>query len=106
MLLAALAAMLLTRRGHRQAPAAVATAPAELPHGTVPAGVEQQLEARLAERDALQQQMDAKALSALKLSPVITKTAEVMAKHIREKVKEEPEMSAQALRSWIRDEEV
>ena len=104
LLLAGLVLMLLLRRG-RHAPAAVAGAPAELPHGSAPTGVEQQLEARLAERDALQQQLDAKALSALKLAPVITKTAEVMAKHIREKVKEEPEVSAQVLRSWIREEE-
>ena len=67
--------------------------------------IEQKIQSQLAERDALQQQMEAKALSALKLAPVITKTAEVMAKHIREKVKQEPEVSAQALRSWIRDEE-
>jgi flagellar biosynthesis/type III secretory pathway M-ring protein FliF/YscJ len=37
---------------------------------------------------------------------VITKTAEVMAKHIREKIKEQPEVSAQVLRRWIREEEV
>jgi flagellar biosynthesis/type III secretory pathway M-ring protein FliF/YscJ len=36
---------------------------------------------------------------------VITKTAEVLAKHIREKVAKESEVSAQILRSWIREEE-
>ena len=68
-------------------------------------GVEQQIESKLAERDALQQRADAQALQALKITPVITKTAEVLAKHIREKVAKESEVSAQILRSWIREEE-
>lgn len=96
---------MLMRRG-KPARAPEVSTPAALPHAGAAPGVEQQLEAQLAERAALQQQMDAKALNALKLAPVITKTAEVMAKHIREKVKEQPEVSAQVLRSWIRDEEV
>jgi len=79
------------------------SSPAELPQAGGASGVEQQLETRRAEHDALQQQMDANA--ALKLAPMITKTAEIMAKHIREKVAESPELSAQALRSWIREEE-
>jgi len=68
-------------------------------------GIEQQIESKLLERDALQQKMEAQALNSLKLTPVITKTAEVMAKHLREKIKLEPEVSAQALRTWIREEE-
>jgi len=67
--------------------------------------VEEALNAKLAERDALQQKMDAQALNALTLAPVITKTAEVMAKHLREKIKQEPEVTAQILRAWIREEE-
>ena len=103
-----LALVLLGRRGHwSRAPEA--NGPMELSAvptaGALANGLDQQLEARLAERDALQQQMEAKALNALKLAPVITKTAEVMAKHIREKVKQESELSAQVLRSWIREEE-
>ena len=46
--------------------------------------------------------MDAQALSSLKLAPVITKKAEVFAKHLREKIAKEPEISVQILRSWIR----
>jgi flagellar M-ring protein FliF len=68
-------------------------------------GIEQQIESKLAEHDALQQKMDAQALSSLKLSPVITKKAEVFAKHLREKIKTEPEVSAQILHTWIREEE-
>jgi len=70
------------------------------------ASVEQQIESQLAQRDALQQKMEAQALNALKLSPVITKTAEVLAKHLREKIKQEPETPAQVLRTWIREEEI
>jgi len=70
------------------------------------ASVEQQIEAKLAEREALQQKMDAQALNALKVMPVITKTAEVLAKHLREKIKQEPETPAQVLRTWIREEEM
>ncbi len=66
---------------------------------------EKQIENKLAERDALQQRLDSQALQALKLSPVIPKTSEVLAKHLREKIKKESEVSAQILRTWIRDEE-
>jgi flagellar biosynthesis/type III secretory pathway M-ring protein FliF/YscJ len=67
--------------------------------------VESQIESQLAERDALQAQMDAQTLSSLKLAPVITKKAEVMAKHLREKIAKEPDISVQVLRTWIREEE-
>jgi flagellar biosynthesis/type III secretory pathway M-ring protein FliF/YscJ len=63
------------------------------------------LETRLAERDALQQKMESQALTSLKLAPVITKTAEIMAKHLRDKIAKEPEVSAQILRTWIHEEE-
>ena len=49
--------------------------------------------------------MDAQALSSLKLAPVITKKAEVFAKHIREKIAKEPEISVQIMKSWIREDE-
>lgn len=82
--------------------------PAGAPAPAEPAetAAERQLESTLAERDALQHKMEADALSALKLAPVITKTAEILAKHLREKIKEEPEVSAQILRTWIRDEDI
>ena len=63
------------------------------------------IETKLAERDALQRRMDAQALSALKLAPVITKTAEVLAKHLREKIKQDAGLSAHILQTWIREEE-
>ncbi|MGD0499296.1 MAG: flagellar basal-body MS-ring/collar protein FliF [Bryobacteraceae bacterium] len=67
-------------------------------------GVEREIEAKLAEREAQQRKLDAQALSALKLAPAITKTSEVLAKHLREKVKQDPGVSAQILVGWIREE--
>ena len=108
--IAFLLAMLL--RGRRKKVAAATTA-AELAAGDTPAAraalaaskAEQGLEAQLAERDALQAKSDAQVLSSLKLAPVITKKAEVLAKHLREKIAKEPEVAAQILRTWIREEE-
>ncbi|HUB83527.1 MAG TPA: flagellar basal-body MS-ring/collar protein FliF [Bryobacteraceae bacterium] len=93
--------------------ASTAAMAAELAAGDTPAGraalsaakAENELEAQLAERDALQQKSDAQVLSSLKLAPVITKKAEVLAKHLREKISKEPEVAAQILRTWIREEE-
>ena len=110
LLLLGVAILLLRRRGRSRGhvtvaaalPAAEGTVAVAEPSGP---GIEQQIESKLAERDALQQKMEAQALNSLKLTPVITKTAEVMAKHLREKIKAEPELSAQALRTWIREEE-
>ena len=69
------------------------------------AAAEQELESTIAEREALQQKVDAQALTNLKLAPVITKKAEVLAKHLRDRITKEPEVSAQILRTWIREEE-
>ena len=110
LLILILVAALMRRRS---APEVEASAPAALPagQGAAPAqipqagsSVEQQFEAKLAERDAQQQKLDAQALSALKLAPAITKTSEVLAKHLREKVKEDPDLSAHVLQSWIRED--
>ena len=105
-----LLAMMLRKRRRR---ARAASAPGELEAGDTPGGraalsaahAQNELEAQLAERDALQQKSDAQVLSNLKLAPVITKKAEVLAKHLREKITKEPEVSAQILRTWIREEE-
>jgi flagellar M-ring protein FliF len=117
--------LLLRRKSRRARPRA--SAPVELPSGSarVPSpdgaalaavsgaaasavptdSLEAKLTAQLAERDALQQEMEAKALNALKVKPVITKTAEVLAKHLRESITKDPEVPAQILRSWIREED-
>jgi flagellar biosynthesis/type III secretory pathway M-ring protein FliF/YscJ len=107
-----LAGFLLSRR-RKPRTEVEATAPAALPAaaetpGAVtapPISVEKQLEAKLAERDALQEKMDEQALTAIKIAPVITKAAEVFAKHLREKIHQDPGVSAHILRSWIREEQ-
>jgi flagellar M-ring protein FliF len=110
----AIGAFLFLRKRRKNRVPVQPTTPAALPSSVAPntstaltaAGqVESQIESQLAERDALQAKMDAQALSSLKLAPVITKKAEVFAKHLREKIAKEPEISAQILRSWIREEE-
>jgi flagellar M-ring protein FliF len=72
------------------------------PVGTAPNTA---LNARHVEEAALQQEAEAKALNSLTLTPVITKTAEIMAQHLREKISEEPEISAHVLRTWLREGE-
>ena len=96
--------ILFLRRGKSSSQAA--TVPLELPARPTAnglPGIEQEVRSRLAEHDA--QQKEAEAQAALKLVPAITKTAEVMAKHIREKVSQSPDVSVQVLRAWIRDED-
>jgi flagellar M-ring protein FliF len=111
-LLLILVAMFLfwRRKGKTRRPGV--SAAAALPAGAAgaaaigPSAAEEELEAKLAERDALQQEMDSKLLSHLTLAPVISKTGEVLSKHLREMIKKEPEMTAHVLRAWIREEDL
>ncbi len=114
LLVLAIVAFLFGRKRRNMHASSTVSTPATLQaagaHGSSPAlpapgQVENQMESQLAERDALQAQMDAQALSSLKLAPVITKKAEVFAKHLREKISKEPDISVQILRTWIREEE-
>jgi len=87
------------------------TSPAALAAGESPAAraalgaTSEDLERQLAERDAQQEQSDAQVLTSFRLAPVITKKAEILAKHLREKISKNPEVSAQILRTWIREED-
>jgi flagellar M-ring protein FliF len=67
--------------------------------------LEAAIESQLAAREAMQQKLETQARTSLKLAPVITKTAEVLARHLREKIAKDADVSAQILRTWIRDEE-
>lgn len=108
MLMAALG-WLLARRRRRKAtveiqpslPAAATQGALEAPQSS-PA---QELEARLAEQAARQQQLEAEALSSLKLPPVSTKKTEVLTRHLTETVKKNPASAAQILRSWLYETE-
>ncbi|HWB86793.1 MAG TPA: flagellar basal-body MS-ring/collar protein FliF [Bryobacteraceae bacterium] len=105
-------AAIFLRRGTKTAAPEV-TGPAALPAAeeaarsavAPPADIGRQLESELAQREARQQELDSQALQNLKLAPVITKTAEVLARHLKEKIKKDPEVSAHILRTWIREEE-
>jgi flagellar M-ring protein FliF len=117
LLLLLTAAVAARARKRRKAKRAEPSAPAELPPGRTAAPAvsgppaadlagQDAIDAQLAERAALEQKLEAQALSALNVAPVITKTAEVLARHLREKISKEPEIAAQVLRTWIREEEV
>jgi flagellar M-ring protein FliF len=67
--------------------------------------VNEQMEAKLAERETQQKLLEAEALSALKLPPVATKKAEVLTKHLRENIKKDPGVAAQVLLGWMREGE-
>jgi flagellar M-ring protein FliF len=113
LLLLLAAALFLWSRSRKRHQRAEVTSPPALAagegEGKTPAleagAAEEDIEAKLAQRDALERRLETQALNSLKLSPVITKTAEVLAKHLREKISKEPEISAQILRTWIREEE-
>jgi flagellar M-ring protein FliF len=66
-------------------------------------GIEKQLQDKLAARDAQQAEAEERILRNLAVAPVITKTAEVLAKHLRDKIKQESEVSSQVLRTWINE---
>jgi flagellar M-ring protein FliF len=111
-LMAALAASLLRRRNEGpgvrvSAPAALAAGESgetgmEEAHGS---SLEAAFDAKLAERDALQRKLDVQALNGLKLAPPVTKTSELLARHLREKIKQDAGVPAQILQSWIRGDE-
>jgi len=65
--------------------------------------IAKKIEATLAERAALKQQQEVEALNALKLPPVTTKKAEVLAKHVAEQASKDVTGAAQVLRTWINE---
>jgi flagellar M-ring protein FliF len=62
-------------------------------------------EGQLASRAASQDRLDAEALLTLKLPAAGTKKAEVLSKHLKKSVKDDPGVSAQLLRTWINENE-
>jgi flagellar M-ring protein FliF len=98
------------RRGRKRVSAEVAVPPA-LPPGEAPGSADgaapagEGMQSTLAERDGMQKQLESQALNALKLAPVVSKASEVLAKHLREKIKEDSETPSQILRTWIAEED-
>jgi flagellar biosynthesis/type III secretory pathway M-ring protein FliF/YscJ len=70
--------------------------------------LKQKLEAKLAERaalDAAEEQEQLEALNAAKLPSAHSKKAEVLCKHIGEEVKRDPLLVAQVVRAWMNERE-
>jgi flagellar M-ring protein FliF len=76
---------------------------AELPGPEDVTNAEQQLEAKLAEQQAIKHRMEIEALKSLKLPPVATKKAEVLTRHLVDSAKKDPVATAQILRTWLYD---
>jgi flagellar M-ring protein FliF len=64
-----------------------------------------QLEAKLAEKAAQRAADEVQALAMLKLPDVPTKRGEVLAKHIAEEARRNPEPMAQLIRTWLHEQE-
>ena len=99
------------KRAKAKARAEAELANKALPSGGKPSGtpaitstsVEAQLEARMAERAAEQEKADLAALAAIKVPPVKTKKAEVLARQLKENAKKDPSSSAHILQAWIHE---
>ncbi len=66
---------------------------------------EASFEGQLASRAASQDRLDAEALLTLRLPAAGTKKSEVLSKHLKKSVKDDPGVSAQLLRTWINENE-
>ena len=95
-----IAPVLLLRMRKRKTAAVQATG-----DRAVNAGDAADFEGQLASRAASQERLDAEALHALKLPAAGTKKSEVLAKHLKKTVKDDPAGSAQLLRTWIHENE-
>ncbi len=105
LLLAAGLVFVLLRRGPRAAaqdtaPAAIAQGQSQ--DGAGQASVASRIESQLSENEAQRAQLEAEALSRIKL-PANTKKTEVLVRHIRDSVHKDPANAANVLRSWISD---
>jgi len=77
--------------------------PEPKPIGPAAPSVNQQMEAKLAERENQQKLLEAEALSALKLPPVATKKTEVLTKTPAGEHQERPGRRRQVLLGWMRE---
>jgi flagellar M-ring protein FliF len=72
-------------------------------HTDEAAEAQAQIEAQMADREEEQRKADLAALASIKVPPVKTKKAEVLAKQIRETTKKDSASSANVLQAWIHD---
>jgi flagellar M-ring protein FliF len=105
LLIAALGFVLLRRPS---AAAAQDLAPAAIAQGATAgesadhSSIEQQVQEQISENNAQQAQLEAEALSRIKL-PANTRQTEVLVKHIRDSVRKDPVAATNVLRTWIAD---
>ena len=102
-----IAVFVLARKTRKKTTPAIAEV-AALPSGQdakalEAANAEAQLEAQIAEREEEQRQADMAALASIKVPPVKTRKAEVLAKQIRETTTKDSTSSAHVLQTWIHD---
>ncbi len=69
-----------------------------------PNSLAKQLEEKMKEKAALREAEEMKAIAMLKLPDVPTKRGEVLAKHIAEEAKKNPESIAHLIRTWLNEE--
>jgi flagellar M-ring protein FliF len=108
LLLAGAVFVLMKMTGAKKASAETLDGPKALPgaaeaQAVEAAAAEAALEAQMAERDEEQRRADLAALASIKVPPVKTKKAEVLAKQIRETAKKDNASSVHVLQSWIHD---
>jgi flagellar M-ring protein FliF len=75
------------------------SAPAALPGG----GVNQKIEAHVADTAKMQERLEAEALEAIKSPNVTTNKTEVLTKVLREGLKKDPIVQVQTLRTWLHE---
>ncbi len=108
LLLAGLVFLLTRRRAAAPAPVDTAATPisspesaeAHLPPHEARAEVERRMEQQISENEVTQAQLEADALSRIKL-PDHTKKTEVLVRHIRESVQKDAQTATNVLRSWM-----
>ncbi len=67
--------------------------------------VSKEMEAKLAEQQALREKQAQEVLNSLKLPQVSTKKTEVLAKHVAEEAKKDPAVTAHLIRTWLHEGE-
>jgi flagellar M-ring protein FliF len=96
--------VLLMRRRRKPKEGEVA-AGRELPAGAAAGAAEATFADQLASRAANQERLDAEALLALKFPPPGTKKSDILTKHLKRSVQQDPAVSAQLLRTWLHENE-
>jgi flagellar M-ring protein FliF len=108
LLIAGLAFLLLRRRPTARAenlsPEAIAAAASRQSLADARTAADRKIEGQISENDALQAQLEAEALSRIKL-PINTKKTEVLARHIRDSIHKDSTNATNVLRTWIAEGE-